>query len=394
LAAGICLTTVASAVAETRFLPLAQATVAGGATWYESKRSGIKGLASAEVTPVIEFSDRWVLLPTFRGSYTGNQTAMKVVDEGTLFQQEQKYGGETKLLYRWTPQFKTSCWLGDETVFLKETTDEKWTKGLYDNRTFLFGGDMELIRPSWRWPALFRLGAEYSRVHYPNYTSLASQTGDPLMGARLFDTENTILSFKSLVSPTGRIQWQSTFMGLLASYPDQKVLGEQGDYTEGKRRDWYWTIGQVLSFLHSIGSAEAAYSFGLEGIRRDSNQNYLDSLFLKHLPDYFDYDEGAFSPSVRLRLKPAAMVLEAGVRISRRNYRRRPAQNADGSYASKRMFVRDTTYSVGFSSALVDHVRAFVQGDLETATSNMRYEGFYRYKYNTGSVRTGLTFEF
>ncbi|HMU75618.1 MAG TPA: hypothetical protein PKD69_07600, partial [Elusimicrobiota bacterium] len=55
----------------------------GGQHFFEGRSSALAGNIDVHYTPAVKFSDRWTLLPTYAGSYSGTRDVQELAGGGT-----------------------------------------------------------------------------------------------------------------------------------------------------------------------------------------------------------------------------------------------------------------------------------------------------------------------
>src|SRR5947209_5059364 len=111
----------------------------GGQNYYNGSDSTFGGVGSLTLSPYMKFNDQWSLVPLYAGNYRGTKQVTDLVGGGTLFQDSQDHTFSSKLIRSFANGLKLKAVGGYGFELLRETKDEDWGKGLFDNRR-LFGG--------------------------------------------------------------------------------------------------------------------------------------------------------------------------------------------------------------------------------------------------------------
>src|SRR5258708_2145035 len=185
--------------------PVIDAQLLGGQNYYNGSASSFGGLASLTLSPYTQFNERWSLVPLYAGNYGGTKQVTDLVGGGTLFQDSQDHTFSTKLIRSFTNGLKLKAVGGYGLEWLRETKDESWTKGLYDNRRSFGGGEAEW---SWDKDRYVRLAYDYYRIRFPNYQSLESGQvnnglGRELSQPNVLDNSNHALTLGARVGLPG-----------------------------------------------------------------------------------------------------------------------------------------------------------------------------------------------
>lgn len=385
----------APAKAGPKILPLFNASLQGGGSYFNDQSTGFKGTGYLEFVPVLEFSDRFALLPLVRASYSGSQTAIRIIDEQTLFEQEQATQVEMGGTWRFASDWKLAGAAGGAATFLKETADETWGDGLYDHRHLYANLAVERKFRPWGRPSLWRVGAELAETRFPNYETLASQVGQALAGTHTLDVRSTQLFFRGESALTGRLYSTYDLRLTVDDYADQKVVTPTGYSNDENRQDWRSLVRGRLDFaLLPKKARQLNVGMELSAKVRDSNQNELDPVRGDFFAGYYDYYEFAAAPSVMLRWDRSRAVLTLGADVARRQYPRRPAQNEAGLSGSEDLVTWLTTGHLQFSIPVHGNLRAVTSVQRVWADSNTNYQGFYTYDYTSFSYLAGFSYAY
>ena len=114
--------------------PVVSAQLLGGQYFYDGNDNSFGGLASLVASPYTKFNDQWSLVPLYSGQYKGTQQVQDLIGGGTLFQDSQDHDFSTKVIRSFDNGLKLKAIGSYGIEWLRETKDESWTRGLYDNR--------------------------------------------------------------------------------------------------------------------------------------------------------------------------------------------------------------------------------------------------------------------
>ncbi|MBK8574695.1 MAG: hypothetical protein IPN90_03100 [Elusimicrobia bacterium] len=380
---------------EVRILPIVNASLTGGGSSLDGQKTDFEGSARAEILPVVELNDRHAILPTLRGSYSGTQNAVSILDEQTLFQQEQDYQAELGWLYRFAPTWKLITNGGGTWTYLRETKDEGWRQGLYNHHSAYGNLTVEKRWPQIQRPVTLRAGVEISQMLFPNYESLSAQSGNPLPGRKTLDM-NAGQSFLEVESSLAqRLRGEGRVSFGVENYRDQMVLDASGNFTDQKRHDKIFLarfrLDKGISPWHLGRSAiEPTFSLGARGAGRASNQNEFDQGRL--VEDYYSYQEAGLTASADFYFRESGIDFSLSLDSVGRLYPHRPAQNSDASFRSEDLKTTSSVASFRFTAPLWKNLRATLGADRVWATSNTEYEQIFNYQYTSFSYFAGLAY--
>ena len=173
------------------FVPVFGGSALMGQTLQDGKSTSWNGNANLQFTPALKFSESWGLIPTYAGSYQGTKSVSDLGSGGQLFQDSMSHSLRVKGIWR-SGNFKLKPQAGYRWEFLRETTDEKWGKGLFDYRKPSLGLEAEYAVAE---AVTVGFSADWYRIEFPNYRSLESTVAGQGLGreqasGRTLDTNN------------------------------------------------------------------------------------------------------------------------------------------------------------------------------------------------------------
>jgi hypothetical protein len=404
LVLAILLALVAAARARAlEWVPIGAVTALGGLHTFDGSSGGFTGNVDAAFAPALRLSDEWALLPSARGAYQGTRRLTDVLGTATVSQQSLEGRVGARAVYgdpasRW--RFKPS--LSYDTELLKETPDEAWGQGLFDQRRITVGGEVELLTDE---PHSLRAGVDWFKVAYPNYTSLESQAalqfaGRPLarelVGDSVLDREGYRFSLAGDAALGRRLEGEAKAGVVWSRFARQRVVDEGGQLTADTRSDVLTDLSLALRMPHEWNADLRALG-GLEvGLTANSsNQNGYDASRGRFLPGFYDWLEWRAAPSATLIVGPVRRPVTATLKLGwkRRSYVHRPPQSATGAYGSGTL--SSTEWSGGLSLAYPMTGRLSLIFDLEraSASANQDFQAFYRYSYQATTALAGVRWD-
>lgn len=376
---------------------VANLSMTGGQDFFDGAASSLAGSADVLVTPVVKFSDRWSLFPTYHGFYLGNQQIQSFAGGGTLFQDST---GQSVLLKSVTTlgswKIKPSVGVGFE--WLKETEDEDWGEGLFDYRRFSGGLESE-YQPSDRWGG--RLAYDYYKMEFPNYTSLESAQDETntreLAGENVLDSQNHMGTVGLwTVFPGGvRADAGATLTGRL--YDDQPVVNSQGQLEPTDRQDTLLStqLGLARGF-HSLFDSKLRFSLDGQWNRQSSNQNHYDAKNENNLfqENYYSYKEWMWIPAVSVVSAGGAWITRLSASFERRDYDDRKEQDVNGNDQSDLLWVKTTIGRFSLTRQVTERASWVAQASVGRSRSNTDYEDVFQYTYRMASWGLGFNYEY
>lgn len=383
--------------------PIAGVQALGGAHFFRGETGSVSGNADAVFAAAIRKSEKWSLLPSMRSSYEGTRRVTDVLGTATPAQARMEHKAAFRAVWadpasRWRLKPGASYKLS----FLKETADESWGGGLFDERLWTVGAEAELLT---REPHSIRASLDWFDASYPNYTSLESQAalqfaGQPLarelVGDKVLD-RGGLRAGVAFDMPAGeRVRLDAGLSTVWSRYGSQRIVDEGGQFEDQARQDFLTSLALVARMPHEWNAdlrALGSLSLGL-GVM-SSNQNGYDATRGRFLPAFYDYRELSISPAVKLLVGPARAPVSVDVSVGwrRRTYGGRPAQDESGAYSGGPLSTKEWTAAGTLTYPIVKRFSLVFTLERASARSNQRFERYYRYAYEATSALAGFRWD-
>jgi hypothetical protein len=379
--------------------PVIDAQLMGGQNFYNGTDSSFGGQASLSAAPYMKFNDRWSLNPLYAGNYHGTKQVTDIVGGGTLFQDSQDHTFSLKGIRSFENGLKLKAVGGYGFELLRETKDEDWGKGLYDNRRMFAGGEVE-------WPLdkdhYIRAAYDYYRINFPNYASLESVVVSTGLGRELAAPDvlnNTNHSFS--LGARLKLPWNG-FADLSAicvfrGYRDQHLVDLSGNLISDSRNDNQQNILTQGTWPVWVREHRRLFTtLGYSWTRLDSNQNHYDAPAFTFTPNYYSYMTHSLINQWTYFFgdddTPTAVTLNSAV--SRQNYADRLVQSPTGTYGSDKTHVDGAYVGLGFSHPIAKGFRVAANAYFGWSDSNNQDNRTYQYHYNTQTYLMGFTYAY
>lgn len=377
--------------------------LAGGRHQADGRAGSFSGAAAASAAGAWSAGERWTLLPTLSGSWSGVESALDTAGGTTLFSETMEHRVGLKALYqpekgRW--RLKPSA--GWRARLLKETKDEDWLDGLFDHHTADFGLDWEYAA---RGGAGLRAGFAFSRTIFPNFSSLESTApvdprGRPLArelaGRRVLDSDAKLLTAAAWTPlPRG---FKADVRGAmeLRDYFEQKRVRSDGLLADDTRGDLTTTLEAGVSHEREL-RLDKVLSLGLDvGLANTlSNQGSFDPARGRYEPHHYDNTSWSVAPSAGLRWgdlrAPAAVT--AALRFGARSWPHRSARDGVGAYTGSGLREESLGASVDGRWPFGPGLALTARLERRWASSNDGYEAAHRFNHEATSILIGVAFE-
>lgn len=382
------------------WVPVGGVSVLGGIHSYEGDRGSITGNATASFSPAVRLGTNWSLLPSAHAEYEGTRRLTEVL--GTMTPAAQRLEGRLGLRGVWAPP--SSRWRLKPAVsysreLSKETKDEAWGKGLYDQIRWVIGAEAELLTTE---PHSLRLAVDWFESVYPNYTTLESQAAlefagqslaRELVGDRVLDRRGWQFTLSGDAPLGRRLIAEGSLTGVWSRFAAQRLIDEGGQFQDRAREDFLTRAAFALRMPHEW-NADLRVRAGVEAglLANTSNQNGYDATRGRFLPGFYDFVEWRLEPSAIFVIGPPRRPVTASVKVGRRQrrYTSRPAQSDTGAYGSSALETREWTFAASLDYPMAE--RLSLQFSLERASdsSNQRFQRYYRYDYEATTVLAGF----
>lgn len=370
----------------------------GGQYFHRGQKGALSGNASAVMAPALKLDESWALLPALQSSYQGTKSVVDLVGAGTLFQEQMDHRASLRAV--WMPpasQWRLKPSVSYKRQHLKETKDEKWGKGLFDYWRAGAGLEAEFV---YRDPFSIRAGVDYHLTKFPNYLSLESRSpglARELAGAEVLNSRSFAFTLAGDVPLRERLVFDGAAVVEWRRYPHQRVVDETGALLDEPRGDLTATVvaglrmpGELNTDLRLLGSFDVAVQAA------SSNQNSYDARAARHFPQFYNYREARATPSLKLLVGPAREPVIVGLSASvwLRQYPHRVAQDESGAYAGGRLVQRGWLGGASLTYPMAKRFSLLFNAQLGQASSNQRFEQFYRYDYTVANYLFGFSYDY
>ena len=384
--------------------PIAGVQALGGVHYFRGDRGAVSGNADAVFAPAIRLNEKWSLLPSARSTYEGTRRVVDVLGTATPLQERMEHKAAFRAVWadpasRWRLKPGVSY----KVSFLKETRDEEWGRGLFDERLWTVGGEAELLM---REPHSARFSLDWFGASYPNYTSLESQAalqfqGQPvareLVGDRVLDRDGARAGLAFDLPAGERVKLDASLSTVWSRYGRQRIVNDAGQLEADTRADFLTQLSLAARMPHEWNadlSALGSLTFGVGALA--SNQNGYDASRGKFMPRFYDYRELSLTPAIKLLIggSRAPVTLDLAVGWRRRAYVNRRAQDESGAYEGKNaLSTTEWTLAGTLTYPIAPRFSLVFMLERASAKSNQRFERFYRYGYEATSALAGFRWD-
>jgi len=386
---------------EFKIIPLVDITALG--TY--SKVSSSDDIAGANVrgsiSPVVRIDKKNYLIPLYYGSYNRERQIVVEEEGGRVYNELMDHNVTIEYKHILNDRVTLKLDALSRLHYVKETGYD-WSDGLYDYEDLGAAAKIEYFLSMTKTKkSSIVLGGEYYHRQYPNYQSLISlaTVTAPETDEKDYSGYRPTVTYKYKNSGFG---CNLLYSPLYKDFDDKKIIDTNGVLTDEVREDWFHYGRLNLSFLPKGSSI--MYGLTLTGILIDSNQNYYDSKGTITLSDdvftdnYYDFRSLNINPKLtyiqKIENRKAPATYTLGYAYQVRDYDDRKAQMIDGSYTQETQL--DETHSVNLQAVypITDNISAVATGKYTKGLSNMKYQTYYRYKYDSYYAGAGIRIKY
>ncbi|HVO33339.1 MAG TPA: hypothetical protein VMU17_05430, partial [Elusimicrobiota bacterium] len=338
------------------------------------------------------------LVPLYSGNYHGTQQVEDLIGGGTLFQESQDHVGSLKLIRSFSNGLKLKAVGSYGAEFLRETVDESWGDGLYDNRRAAGGAEAEW---SWAKDRYVRLAYDYYAIRFPNYTSLESQgavlgLGREFNAPDVLDTHNHAVTLGSEIGLPGNGFLDASAAMTWSSFGSQHLVDLSGELTPDVRHDQDTILSAQGTWPLMVRPDWRLFSsLGFSWNHLLSDQNHYDAGQTFFNPNYYSYVTQTLQNQWTMLFgqdNPWSVNLNWS--LARQQYSDRLVQNNVGAYGTDITRVDSASVGLGFTYPIAKGFRLSATTTFGWSNSNNEDNLIYQYHYHTANYLMGFTYAY
>lgn len=375
----------------------------GGRHLADGRSGSVSGLASGSAASAWSGGERWTLLPSLSGSWSGVESALDTAGGTSLFSESMDHRAALKAVYqpergRW--RLKPS--LGWRARLLKETKDEDWLGGLFDHHIVDVGLDWDYRT---RGGAGVRAGYAFSRTLFPNYASLESGApADPrgrplareLAGRKVLDSDAHLFTAAAWSPLPKGLRAEGRLGFEMRDWLDQKLVRQDGQLSSETR-------GDVTTFFEATLSGERelrldkVLTLALEGTLTNtlSDQASYDPARGRFEAHHYDNTAWSLGPGAGIRWGDvrAPATVSGALRFGGRTWPHRSAREGSGAYTGQGL--REDTLAATLDGRwpLGPGLALTARFERAWASSNDQYQAAHRFNHEATSFLFGVALE-
>ncbi len=388
--------------AQPEVIPIGNITVLGN----YSKVCGGSNLSGVYVSgnfaPVVKLTPQDFFIPLYSGLYKKQSQIINEEEGGRLYTttMSHNFSFMHKHLYSELLTQRVTSFVSLN--YNKETSDESFGDGLYDYRDYGVNLDYQynLIKTETDTGTIL-FGGKYYFRKYPNFKSLISLTRGNVPEKDEKDQKvwGTITRYTHKFADKLLLTLSYDF--LFKRFADKHTVDLNGILEDKKREDNVHYF--KLNLDYRVGER---FILGLDGEieLNNSNQNYYDTKNTTadfsddvFVPHYFNYNRCEISPALTYLIpleENRNIAFKIAYAYTARDYSNRNVKDAQGAYKSDLQEDRIHAGSFNVNYPITEKLSFLFNVDYTHNTSNMEYEQYYRYDYDTYNILSGLSYKF
>ncbi|MCX7911196.1 MAG: hypothetical protein N2505_06440 [Endomicrobia bacterium] len=390
--------------ATTKVTPIINISLLGGQNIFEKETSGFSGYLDSNISVPISFGNFSTLLPMLNLKYVGFKEVQELLGGGTLYQET----FDTMLLLKLIQHIYGGVYIKPKIVLkseaIKETKDETWLNGLYNYNRGTFG--IELSKDFAKKNYL-TTGINFSKITFPNYTSLAYETKDTFgieittnVGKNPLDYTSTHIYIEDELNLNENTKLKFAINLNNKNFLEQKIVVDGPQYSDEKRKDQTFYITLGINYVSKHFKASVAY-IGAEFtfVSNDSNQNhfFVDPNYPAFIKDYYDYRGSIIKIPINyiFTLKGKTAIIGATVVTETKNYINRPIQDKNtGEFLEEKVRIVQNSTTIFFEYKLNANFSLKLLTNSYSSFSTMEFEKLYKYNYEGMYYLLGINYRY
>lgn len=383
--------------------PLGEVTALGGLHSFDGKSGSFTGDLDATAAAAARFADSWAVLPSLRARYEGTRPLADALGTATPNQQSAEARVGVRAVYaREGSRWRVKPTLAYDAEMLKETKDEGWGQGLFDQRRISVGAELERMTDDER---SVRASVGWFSVAYPNYTTLESQAAlqfqgrslsRELVGDRALDREGYQFAVAGDAALGTRAVGAARASAVWSRFSRQHLIDEGGQFAGDTRQDVLMDFAFSARMPHEWNADLRAFgALELGVLANSSNQNGYDATRGRFLSGFYDFVEWRAAPTASLIVGPARRPVTASLRLGlkSRRYPHRSPQGPTGAYLAGELTTTEWSGGLALSYPMAKRLSLLFSFDRASSSSNTDFQPFYRYSYQTTTALAGVKWE-
>jgi len=361
------------------------------------------GALNGLIAPTYKFDDKKFLILMYDGQYYKKREFYSDdigPKERTEFQRHTitpmvriDFGKESR--YSITPSFFYTA------TYNKDIEPGGWSDGLYNYRDVGAGVDFDMRQLGYGGAdGALKLGAQYYRREYPNYTSLLDLASGIGVEEDEKDYHGVITRARYNWTQKTGFSWGAEYFLLYKDLDDKKVVRSDGVLSSTEQRDYLHSLDLKCWYVIDEVDGRLRVGLDLNSSLKDSNQNYYDGMGTLiitddvFLPDFYDYRSYRIRPNISYTLALLPLTTSLSYAYQKADYTDRRARFSTGAYKNNKQWETLEEIELEFRYDLTDNWDLLAQWQRIIARSNNDDESVYQYDYKIANYSVGVSYKF
>lgn len=303
------------------------------------------------------------------------------------------FGKESR--YSITPSFFYTA------TYNKDIEPGGWSNGLYNYRDTGAGIDFDMRKLGYGGgEGALKLGAQYYKRRYPNYTSLLDLAAGIGIEEDEKDYHCVITRARYNWTQKTGFSWGAEYALLYKDLDDKKVVNSNGVLTSREQRDYLHSLDLKCWYILDDVDGRLRVGLDLNNSLKDSNQNYYDGMGTLDpsndvfLPDFYDYRSYRIRPNISYTLELLPLTPSLSYSYQKTDYTDRRAKYSTGDYKNDKQWETMEVIELKFRYDLAEDWGLMAQWQRIIARSNNDDESVYQYDYKIANYSVGVSYKF
>jgi hypothetical protein len=361
------------------------------------------GALNGLIAPTYKFDDKKFLILMYDGQYYKKREFYSDdigPKERSEFQRHTitpmvriDFGKESR--YSITPSFFYTA------TYNKDIEPGGWSNGLYNYRDTGAGIDFDMRKLGYGGgEGALKLGAQYYKRRYPNYTSLLDLAAGIGTEEDEKDYHGVIARARYNWTQKTGFSWGAEYFLLYKDLDDKKVVRSDGVLSSTEQRDYLHSLDLKCWYVIDEVDGRLRVGLDLNSSLKDSNQNYYDGMGTLtladdvFLPDFYDYRSYRIRPNISYTLALIPLTPSLSYSYQKTDYTDRRARFSTGAYKNDKQWETMEVIELEFRYDLTENWGLLAQWQRIIARSNNDDESVYQYDYKIANYSVGVSYKF
>ncbi|MGE5280492.1 MAG: hypothetical protein ACM3L6_07110 [Deltaproteobacteria bacterium] len=357
---------------------------------------------SGYFSPTVKFNDTLFLIPLYSVQFNRVEQYLPEEEGNVFYNTYLVENFNLALRKEFRPDWFVTLKALGTWNFVHESHEEVWGRGLYDYRDAGVAVELKHTVKKDEMIALYLGAVEYYRRQYPNFATLISSASVTPPERREKDYDGYKLRLRAEAATPDGLRGYLEGRYLYKAFLDKHLVLEDGTLDTRKQRqdheiDLEGGFSAPLPWDGFAVCLDSSYTHNFSDLGYYDSRNTVILTDDVYTPRYFGYDSFDVTPAVEYRRpvgEQKVLRLRLGYGYMHRYYSHRRSQDAAGNYLAQEQSDRQHEYFALLYIPLTKQIGFVTKYSWITARSNQKYEAYYRYNYDSYSIKSGISWDF